>query len=189
MIAPLTFVNSQRISNSLTKLLLLVCLVNPVCTQTVLGQTTQELAKVNGVYMELVPSARRNAFGNPIYSLRLWQGGQLVASYDAVSGRSHTQGRNRHVAGTQAPLPNGQYRVSRNTQPGAVPEVGGIFLPISPTFRTGRSQLGIHYDPSYEKNRKEDGTSGCIGLTNREDRDAVLRFVRQRRPQFLFVRI
>ena len=43
------------------------------------------------------------------------------------------------------------------------------FLPISPLFSTGRSALGFHVDPSYNKDPKEDGTSGCIGLTNPAD--------------------
>jgi hypothetical protein len=36
-------------------------------------------------------------------------------------------------------------------------------------FSTGRSALGFHVDPSYNKDPKEDGTSGCIGLTNAAD--------------------
>lgn len=189
MITSLKFFKFQSICKSLLKLLLFICLVNPVFTQTVQGQTTQELTKADNTYMKLVPSGRNNKFGNPIYSLKLWHEGQLVFSYDAVSGRAHTQGRNRHVAGTEAPLPNGKYRLAKNTQAGTHPEVGGIFLPIYPTFQTGRSHLGIHYDPSYEKDSKEDGTAGCIGLTSREERDAVLRSVRQLRPQFLLVEI
>ena len=60
---------------------------------------------------------------------------------------------------------------------GMVAEVGKVdglsvrqpFLPISPMFSTGRSALGIHVDPSYNRDPQEDGTSGCIGLTNPAD--------------------
>ena len=60
---------------------------------------------------------------------------------------------------------------------GMVVEVGRVdglsvsqpFLPISPMFGTGRSALGIHVDPSYNKDAKEDGTSGCVGFLSAAD--------------------
>jgi hypothetical protein len=97
--------------------------------------------------------------------------------------------RNRHQAGTEAPLPDGKYQVAKTSVAGTIPEAGDRFLAIQPLFRTGRSALGIHYDPSFEKNNGEDGTSGCIGLTNRGDLDFVLNYVRTYRPQYLEVKI
>ncbi len=141
-----------------------------------------------GSYMTLTPAGRTNALGNPLYELRLYANGQWRA-YDTVTGRAHTQNKNRHVAGTEAPLPNGRYKVAHYTVPGTHPEVGGIFLPISPMFQTGRSALGIHYDPSFEKRNGEDGTAGCIALKNRAELDKVLKYVRTYQPEYLEVNI
>lgn len=119
----------------------------------------------------------KNKYGNPIYILHLCIGGKEQSSYEIVTGRSFTQLKNRHQSGTHSPLPNGKYRVSSGLTQGMLVEVGKVsglnvsqpFLPVSPMFGTGRSALGIHVDPSYNKDPKEDGTSGCIGLTNPAD--------------------
>ncbi len=119
----------------------------------------------------------KNKYGNPIYILHLCVGGKEQRSYEIVTGRSFTQVRNRHQSGNHSPLPNGKYRVGGGLAQGTLVEVGKVsglnvsqpFLPISPMFGTGRSALGFHVDPSYNKDPKEDGTSGCIGLTNPAD--------------------
>jgi L,D-transpeptidase catalytic domain len=119
----------------------------------------------------------KNKYNNPIYPMYLCVGGKEVKSYQIVTGRNFTQQRNRNQSGTQSPLPNGKYRVGTALTPGLLAEVGKVeglgvrqpFLPISPLFNTGRSALGFHVDPSYNKDPKEDGTSGCIGLTTSED--------------------
>ncbi len=119
----------------------------------------------------------KNKYGNPIYILHLCVGGREQKSYEIVTGRSFTQQKNRHQSGTHSPLPNGKYRMSSGLTQGTLVEVGKVsglnvsqpFLPISPMFGTGRSALGFHVDPSYNKDSKEDGTSGCIGLTTSAD--------------------
>lgn len=119
----------------------------------------------------------KNKYGNPIYILHLCVGGKEQTAYEIVTGRSFTQQKNRDRSGTHSPLPNGKYRMSSGLTQGTLVEVGKVsglnvsqpFLPISPMFATGRSALGIHVDPSYNKDPKEDGTSGCIGLTNPAD--------------------
>ncbi len=152
-------------------------------------QTTYLPPVQPGIYMTLTPTRTVNALGNPIYELRLYANNQLRGVYTAVTGRAYTQTRNRHVAGTQAPLPDGRYTVNRLPIPGTNPEVGGRFLPIQPMFQTGRSALGIHFDPSFEKSRTEDGTEGCIALTNKHDLEQVLNYVRTYQPQYLEVNI
>jgi len=142
-----------------------------------------------GSYMTLTPTGRTNALGNPLYELRLYANGQSKGTYTTVSGRAYTQNRNRHQAGTEAPLPNGNYKVARTSVAGTIAEAGDRFLAIHPLFKTGRSALGIHYDPSFEKNNGEDGTSGCIGLTNRVELEEVLNYVRIYQPQYLEVNI
>ncbi|MBD6619299.1 L,D-transpeptidase [Komarekiella sp. 'clone 1'] len=140
-------------------------------------------------YMVLIPKGVLNALENPIYELRLYANGELKGSYKTVSGRSYTQNKDRDSSGTEAPLPNGKYKVARTYIHGAIPEAGDRFLPIQPLFQTGRTDLGIHYDPSFEKNNGEDGTSGCIGLTDKQDLNRVLEYVRIHRPQYLEVTI
>ena len=142
-----------------------------------------------GTYMTLTPTNTRNSMGNPLYELRLYANGSLMATYQTVSGRAYSQNRNRHQSGTEAPLPDGQYQVGSGVVAGTHPEVGGRFLPIEPLFPTGRYALGIHYDPSFQKTNGEDGTQGCIALTNKSDLDQVLQYVDAYQPQYLEVRL
>ncbi|OKH52477.1 hypothetical protein NIES2101_14750 [Calothrix sp. HK-06] len=143
----------------------------------------------NGNYMTLTRTEATNNLGNPIYTLTLYANGQQVDVFKTVSGRAHTQNKDRNRSGTEAPLPNGEYRVATSTKRGTIAEAGKLFLPIYPNFRTGRTALGIHVDPSFEQNNGEDGTSGCIGLTSQEDLSKVLEYVRTYRPKLLEVNI
>jgi hypothetical protein len=140
-------------------------------------------------YMKLVPTGKKNALGNPLYKLIIYVQGREINSYDIVSGRATTQNKDRHRSGTEAPLPDGLYKVAKTYIHGSTPEVGDRFLPIWPLFKTGRTDLGIHYDPSFEKNNGEDGTSGCIGLTKRQDLDQVLEYIHTYKLNFLEVKI
>ena len=142
-----------------------------------------------GNFMTLTATGKTNTLNNPLYKLRLYADGKLVDSFITVSGRTFTQAKNRHKSGTQAPLPDGKYTVATSTIPGAIAEAGDDFLPIQPQFKTGRSELGFHVDPSFEKSNGEDGTAGCIGLTSREDLDRLLTFVDKYQPEFLDVKI
>lgn len=131
-----------------------------------------------------------NRFGNPVLEVRMYERGILVDSVRAVSGRSWSQSRNRHVGGTKAPLPDGSYSVD----PGVYhvnhnPELGSQFIEISPLFPTGRTHLGIHVDPSYNRDPKEDGTDGCIGIVNVTERDKLFQFISRTRTQKLIVNL
>jgi hypothetical protein len=140
-------------------------------------------------YMTLTPTNTTNAVGNPIYELRLYGNGQLIAVYPTVTGKATTQSKNRHQEGTEAPLPDGKYSVASGAIPGTDPEVGELFLPIEPLFSTGRTALGIHYDPSFQKSNGEDGTQGCIALTQKQDLDEVLYYVNIYQPQYIEVKL
>lgn len=154
------------------------------------NQGSQKIvASKSSNYMKLISTGKRNALGNPLYQLQLYANGREIGTYATVSGRTHTQNKNRHQAGTEAPLPDGRYKVARTPIPGTIREAGDRFLPIQPLFQTGRSALGIHYDPSFEKKNGEDGTSGCIGLKNKSELDKVLNYVRTYRPKYLEVNI
>jgi hypothetical protein len=149
----------------------------------------KKYSAATGNYMKLLPTSEANSLGNPLYELQLFANGQQISSYMIVSGRANTQNKDRNRGGTEAPLPDGRYRVAKSTTPGTIVEAGDRFLAIQPLFRTGRSALGIHYDPSFNKNNGEDGTSGCIGLQNRDQLSQVLEYVRTYQPQFLDVAI
>ena len=141
-----------------------------------------------GSFMTLTPTQKLNDLSNPLYHLTLYADGHCWI-YEVVSGRANTQNRDRNKAGTQAPLPNGQYRVAESTIPGTDPEVGKRFLPIQPLFRTGRSAMGIHYDPSFQKKNGEDGTEGCIALTKEQELEELLNKVHKYQPKYLEVKI
>jgi|GEM_PF-2922870 len=149
----------------------------------------RKYAANTGNYMKLVPTGNYNELRNPLYELRLFVNGEKVGGYKAESGRADTQDKDRDRSGTEAPLPDGEYRIATKVTPGEVYEAGDRFLAIYPQFRTGRSELGIHYDPSHGKPNGEDGTSGCIGLINKDDLTKVLEFVSAYHPQYLQVEI
>ncbi|ACK67986.1 hypothetical protein PCC8801_4049 [Rippkaea orientalis PCC 8801] len=140
-------------------------------------------------YMTLTATEKTNQLGNPIYHLQLYAKGQLIGVYPTVTGKAKTQGKNRHQAGSKAPLPNGRYSVASTPVAGTDPEVGQLFLPIEPQFATGRTALGIHYDPSFEKSNGEDGTEGCIALTDESQLQQVLLYVQTYQPEYLEVNL
>lgn len=158
-------------------------------TRSKLSNAASKESVEQGNFMTLTPTVQTNTLGNPLYQLKLYANGQLLRVYTTVSGRASTQNRNRHRAGTEAPLPDGLYKVAQSDIPGTNPEVGRRFLPIQPLFQTGRTELGIHYDPSFEQRNGEDGTSGCIAVTNKSELDDLLNYVRIYRPKYLKVKI
>jgi hypothetical protein len=137
----------------------------------------------------------RNRFNNPIYKLTAYRNRNSNQTFrlNAVSGRAFTQQRNRYKSQTHAPLPDGSYSVTAGVVNGTIPEVGGTMIPIFPkpgfSSRMTRSALGIHWDPSFNQSRQEDGTSGCIGLTTKRDYRRVRDFVLAYHPRSLEVRI
>ncbi|MEA5511576.1 L,D-transpeptidase [Crocosphaera sp. UHCC 0190] len=152
-------------------------------------QTNYQINQECQTCLRLIPSGIINQQKNPIYLLEVYHQGQHLYTFETVSGRNYTQNRNRHQSGTEAPLPDGKYTISSRSIPGTIVEAGGRFIPVKAQFRTGRSALGIHYDPSYNKNNGEDGTSGCIGLTTRTNFETLRQFIETYRPQLLIVDI
>jgi hypothetical protein len=142
-------------------------------------------------YLKLVrdPSKGTNDLGNPIYTLEAYVDGQKYQTFDVVSGTANTQNADRNLGDNAAPLPDGSYDVSKAITPGTLPEVGRTFIGIYPKFETGRTDLGIHLDRSFNQRNGYDGTAGCIGITTTADRDAINEFVIKYRPQNLFVKI
>jgi hypothetical protein len=142
-------------------------------------------------YLRLVkyPTKGTNDVGNPIYTLEAYIDGKKYQTFDAVSGTVNTQNADRHLGSNAAPLPDGLYEVSNAIVPGTLYEVGKTFVGIYPKFETGRIDLGIHLDRSFNKTNGYDGTAGCIGITTIADRDAINEFISKYRPRNLFVKI
>jgi hypothetical protein len=140
------------------------------------------------------PSNPQNSFKNPIYRLTAYRDRTSSAfQLNAVTGRAFTQNRNRYHSNTEAPLPDGSYSVAATVVAGNIPEVGGTMMPIFPKpgfdSKMRRTALGIHWDPSFDRDKKEDGTSGCIGLTNKNDYHRVRDFILKYHPHSLEVQI
>ena len=138
----------------------------------VLNRTTRSLART----------------GDPIWSLRLEAPGQPVQRFDAVSGRVHRQNADRHRSGTRAPLPAGRYSLGpvEPLGPSDPRELGPIWIGIEPQFPTGRGHLGIHLDPSANRNANS-GTLGCVGLIRWDDMQTLAGLVQRRNVRTLLV--
>ena len=126
--------------------------------------------------------------GDPIWSLRLETPGKPVQHFDAVSGRAHRQNADRHRSGTRAPLPAGRYSLGpvEALGPADPRELGPIWIGIEPQFPTGRGHLGIHLDPSANRNANS-GTLGCVGLIRWDDMQALAGLVQRRNVRTLVV--
>ena len=146
---------------------------------------------LSGNYLRLVrdPGKGTNDVGNPIYTLEAYVRGEKYQTFTAVSGTARSQNFDRNRGANTAPLPDGSYNVSSQITSGQAYEVGRTFIGIYPTFQTGRTDLGIHLDRSFNQQNGYDGTAGCIGIATVAERDAINEFVARYRPRSLFVKI
>lgn len=113
--------------------------------------------------------------------------GKIINTVRCVSGRIGKQ-TPVDVAGSQTPIPYGIFTFDK---PGIVEAVGGEFgnawSPVTPTFRTNRSGMGVHYDPSAFKNNSQTGTAGCLATPTIEEREIMSNFIRTYKPTHLIV--
>ena len=65
-------------------------------------------------------------------------------------------------------------------------ELGPIWIGIEPQFPTGRGHLGIHLDPSANRNANS-GTLGCVGLIRWDDMQTLAGLVQRRNVRTLVV--
>jgi hypothetical protein len=165
-------------------------------SQRVRSSSRQNIAAISrpplsGNYLRLVrdPSKGTNDVGNPLYTLEAYVRGEKYQTFTAVSGTVRSQNFNRNRGNNSAPLPDGSYDVSSQISSGQAYEVGRTFVAIYPKFQTGRTDLGIHLDRSFNQQNGFDGTAGCIGITTVAERDAINEFVAKYRPRNLFVKI
>ena len=133
-------------------------------------------------------SRKLSRTGDPIWNLRLESPGEPALNFEAVTGRAHRQDADRHIAGTRAPLPAGRYSLGpvEPLGPQDPSELGPIWIGIQPLFRTGRGHLGIHLDPSANRNANS-GTLGCVGLIRRGDMLKLAELIQRRNVQALVV--
>ncbi len=164
--------------------------------QRVRSNSRQNIAAISrpplsGNYLRLVrdPNKGTNDVGNPLYTLEAYVRGEKYQTFNAVSGTARSQNFNRYRGENSAPLPDGSYSVSSQIVAGTLPEVGRTFISIQPRFQTGRTDLGIHLDPSFNRQNGFDGTAGCIGIATVAERNAINEFVAKYRPRNLFVKI
>lgn len=126
--------------------------------------------------------------GLRVYKTRLIDSnGKVIKTVRAVSGRANKQTPS-HVEGTQTPLPFGIYKFDF---PGSVEakggEFGGVWSPVTPTFKTGRSEIGIHYDPSALLNNANSGTAGCFATPTVAEKETMTSFIRTYKPTHFVV--
>jgi hypothetical protein len=126
--------------------------------------------------------------GLRIYETRLIDSTDKVINIvQGVSGRANKQTPS-HVSGSQAPLPFGIYSFD---SPGTVEakggEFGGVWSSVTPIFKTGRTEIGVHYDPSALKNDNNSGTAGCFATPTPNERDIMTNFIRTYKPTHLIV--
>ncbi|MDA0258646.1 MAG: hypothetical protein O2972_08175 [Cyanobacteria bacterium] len=131
---------------------------------------------------------RLSRTADPIWVLSLNTPGKSTQSFEVVTGRAHRQNADRHRTGTRAPLPAGRYSLGpvEPLGPGDPMELGPIWIGIEPLFPTGRGHLGIHLDPSANRNANS-GTLGCVGLINRADMFHLASLIEQRQVRELVV--
>ncbi|PAX52349.1 SH3 domain-containing protein [Brunnivagina elsteri] len=126
--------------------------------------------------------------GLRVYQTRLIDGtGKLINTVRAVSGRANKQTPS-NIAGSQTPLPFGIYKFD---SPGSVGfkggEFGGVWSPVTPIFNTGRSEIGVHYDPSALLNNSNSGTAGCFATPTTREKEIMTNFINTYKPTHLIV--
>ncbi|MCB4408243.1 hypothetical protein [Synechococcus sp. MU1642] len=65
-------------------------------------------------------------------------------------------------------------------------ELGRIWIGIEPQSPTGRGHLGIHLDPSVNRNANS-GRLGCVGLIRWDDMQTLAGLVQRRNVRTLVV--
>jgi hypothetical protein len=146
------------------------------------------LTVIKGARVVANRSSKTISGGLRVYETRLIDGtGKVIKTVRAVSGRANNQTPS-HIANSQAPLPFGIYTF---TYPGTVEfkggEFGGVWSPVTPAFKTGRTELGIHYDPSALLQNANSGTVGCFATPTVEERDTMTNFIRTYKPTHFIV--
>ena len=97
--------------------------------------------------------------------------GNVTGNYLVNSGVRRTQnkfgGGGTTSAGSLAPVEYGNYRIG-GEMAGQGAGVGSIFIPVNPTFKTGRSSIGFHVDANRST---APGSAGCIVFKSQAEFD------------------
>ncbi|NMG08260.1 SH3 domain-containing protein [Brasilonema sp. UFV-L1] len=146
------------------------------------------LTIIKGARVVANRSSKTIGGGLRVYETRLIDSrNQVVNTVRGISGRVNKQTPS-DIAGSQTPLPFGIYTFN---YPGIVEfkggEFGGVWSPVTPTFNTGRSEIGIHYDPSALLQNANSGTAGCFATPTVEEKDTMTKFIRAYKPTHFIV--
>lgn len=106
-----------------------------------------------------------------------------------VSGRTHKQDAGlEHIADIGSPIPRGRYLVNPVIQSAPQVGFGGFFIPVEPLFNTARYALGLHHEAEFNLGKgPELGTQGCLATISIQDKQTLIDFVKQEKPDSLFV--
>ena len=131
---------------------------------------------IQGGYLLLEATKRRDEFGAVIYRLGKISNGKVENAIDAVSGFPGSTDRNNHVSGSGQPLPLGKYDLGHVEEGNFDPGIGSTWISLTPQFSTSRASIGLHFDA----NRKNSpGTAGCVGTLSEKDIQTVAQWVRE----------
>jgi len=169
--------------------LLAASLLIPALQMTATAQDLASMSHPDSVLILQRTDRHLSRTGDPIWELRLDSPGESPLHFDAVSGRAHRQNADRHRAGTRAPLPAGRYSLGpvEPLGPADPAELGPVWIGLEPLFPTGRGHLGIHLDPSANRNANS-GTLGCVGLIRRHEMLELAELIERRNVRTLVVR-
>ncbi|MEM7553366.1 MAG: SH3 domain-containing protein [Cyanobacteria bacterium P01_A01_bin.84] len=149
------------------------------------------LKVLQGSKIVAIRSSETIAGGLKVYKTQLInKKGEVIDTVRLISGRVNQQTPS-HIPNTQTPPPFGIYTFQ---YPGWVyegkdlkKEFGGVWSPIIPTFKTQRSEIGIHYDPSTFSKTINVGTAGCFATPTVEEKKKMTNFIRTHKPShFVF---
>lgn len=157
----------------------------PSPNNTTQPTTTPEL---QGAKVVSTQTLQTIAGGLRVYETELIDStGEIIDQVRCISGRVHLQDPS-DVPGSQTPIPFGVYTFDIPGHVEYAPgEFGGVWSPVTPTFKTKRAGFGVHYDPSAFKNNAEKGTAGCLATPTIAEREIMTNFITRYKPIYLIV--
>ncbi|WP_413162380.1 SH3 domain-containing protein [Capilliphycus salinus ALCB114379] len=133
-------------------------------------------------------TSEKIAGGLKVYETELIDSeGRVIDRIRCVSGRVGLQDPS-DVPGSQTPIPFGVYTFDIPGHVEYAPgEFGGVWSPVTPTFKTRRGGFGVHYDPSTFENNSQTGTGGCLATPTLDEREIMTNFIVNYKPIYLIV--
>lgn len=131
----------------------------------IVGQSSDNIIKAQSTgsaYLLVVRTGKRDNYNLELLNVLLVDStGTVKGSVNASSGYGVNQnfaGPGQTTAGSGDPCEEGLYNLGAEI-PGASSGVGAIFIPMTPTFSTARSAIGLHLDANRST---APGSAGCV---------------------------